>query len=173
VEESVELSDLKGDVDALRDEMHEEFEKVRQETRQEFAQVREETRQEFARVREETRQEFAQVRKETRQEFAQVREETRQEFAQVRQEFEQVRQRFEEVDQRFTRMEQRIADEGTATRRHFDIVAEEMRGYVKLSLDQSSAVAVQLAALAAQNAAEHEGFVRLLDDLDHRVKSIE
>jgi hypothetical protein len=84
-----------------------------------------------------------------------------------------VRQRFEEVDQRFTRMEQRIADEGTATRRHFDIVADEMRGYVKMSLEQSSAVAAQLAAFVAQNAAEHEGFVRLLDDLDHRVKSIE
>lgn len=123
------LNGLTKNVDALRDEMHQEFEKVRQE----FAQVRQETRQEFARVD----------------------------------------QRFEGVDRELKRLDQRIVDEGATTRRHFDVVAEQMKADVKLSLDQSSAVSAQLAAAIALNAVEHEGFVRLLDNLDHRVKAIE
>jgi phosphate uptake regulator len=53
--------------------------------------------------------------------------------------FEQVDKRFEQVDRRFESIEKQIAAEGEATRRHFDIVAEQMKAERNLALDQSIA----------------------------------
>ena len=46
--------------------------------------------------------------------------------------FQGVDARFQGVDARFTAMEQRITAEGEHTRRHFDVVAEQLRGDISL-----------------------------------------
>ena len=67
-------------------------------------------------------------------------------FEQVDRRFEQVDERFELVDQRFDRMEALIRSEGERTRRHFDVVAEQMKAERDLVLDLgvASASAVHL-----------------------------
>jgi DNA anti-recombination protein RmuC len=65
-----------------------------------------------------------------------------QQFAQVYQRFEQVDQRFEQVDQRFERVDERfdtlaneIRTEGERTRRHFNVVVEQIKAERNLVLD--------------------------------------
>ena len=48
-------------------------------------------------------------------------------FQQVDERFQQVDQRFQQVDERFDQVVRLIVEEGKATRRHFDIVAEQMK----------------------------------------------
>src|SRR5690349_2027939 len=62
--------------------------------------------------------------------FAQLKAEMDSRFEHVDERFEQVDGRFAEVDARFDRVEQRIIEEGEATRRHFDMVAEQFKDYV-------------------------------------------
>jgi septal ring factor EnvC (AmiA/AmiB activator) len=57
------------------------------------------------------------------QRFAQVD----QRFAQVDARFAQVDARFAQVDERLVELQKQIAAEGEATRRHFDVVAEQFR----------------------------------------------
>lgn len=61
------------------------------------------------------------------------------EFVAVRAEFVAVRAEmaagFEKVDDRFDKVDARIKAEGETTRRHFDIVAEQFRDYVKVLAD--------------------------------------
>ena len=77
-------------------------------------------------------------------------------FALVDQRFEQVDQRFAQVDQRFDRMEALIRSEGERTRRHFDVVGEQMKAERNLVLDLGVASAAKVARIYAANAIERE-----------------
>ena len=98
-------------------------------------------------------------------------------FAQVDARFVQVDARFESLQQemhlRFAVVEQRIREEGDITRRHFDVVAEQFRTEVRLTLDRSMATADEVAILTALNATDHAGFVRVIDDHETRLRTVE
>lgn len=49
--------------------------------------------------------------------------------------------RFEQVDARFWKLEDLIKSEGITTRRHFDVVAEDMKSQVKLIAEGHSVLA--------------------------------
>ena len=72
---------------------------------------------------------------EVQQQFAEVQQrfaEVQQQFAGVRQQFADVRQQFAEVRQQFAEMDRRITEEGEQTRRHFDVVAEQLKSEIAL-----------------------------------------
>ena len=69
-------------------------------------------------------------------------------FAAVDQRFERVDERFEQIDRRFERVDESLEElrrlvksEGEATRRHFDVVAENIVSERNLALDRSMATA--------------------------------
>ena len=108
-------------------------------------------------------------------------------FGQVNQRFEQVDKRFEQVDRRFEGVDQKLADlsaqivtqaeqfrqfvtdEGEKTRRHFDVVVEQMRAERNLVLDQSNAAMLQI-GLIKSSSIECE---RRLDDHEGRITKLE
>jgi hypothetical protein len=110
--------ELKGLLNAMRDEFLGELRKETSGLRQEFGAFREETRNEFAAVR----QEFGELRKETRQEFGELRKETRQEFGELR----------KETRQEFAAVRQENAALHVETRRHFDMTIEDVKHEVQL-----------------------------------------
>ena len=81
-------------------------------------------------------------------------------FEQVARRFEQVDQRFDQIDQRFERTERLILSEAENTRRHFDVVAEQMKAERNLVLD--------LALANAEKISDHE---LRLGKLERRVNS--
>jgi len=98
-----------------------------------------------------------------------------QRFERVDQRFEQVDQRFERVDQQFERVDQQfgavlkeIAAEGLRTRRHFDVVAEQMKSERNLSIDMATSTREQLLRLTATNASDHVSFDARLTELEKR-----
>ena len=78
--------------------------------------------------------------------------------------------RFVQVDQRFLEMDARIANEGATTRRHFDIVAEQLRADVALVLAAQVGMNERLDRHIAESRSEHATFVRALDN--HEVRLI-
>jgi tetrahydromethanopterin S-methyltransferase subunit G len=94
-------------------------------------------------------------------------------FELVDKRFEQVDKRFEQVDKRFESIEKQIAAEGEATRRHFDIVAEQMKAERNLALDQSIATSKQLVAFRVTHAAEHAALEKRLDNHERRLDNHE
>ncbi len=100
-------------------------------------------------------------------------EHVRSQFEQVQRQFEQVDRRFEQVDRQFEEIRQRISHEGERTRRHFDIVAEQMKAERNLSIDRVMGTDQRLLGLAASNAVDHVGFVNRLDDHEQRLQRIE
>ena len=104
-------------------------------------------------------------------------EHVRSQFEHVRSQFERVQRQFEQVDRRFTELKaelkEDIAAEGEKTRRHFDIVAEQMKAEQILLIDRAMGTHQQLLGLTASNAADHVGFVYRLDDHEQRLKRIE
>lgn len=67
--------------------------------------------------------------------FSELKTELRGRFADVDRRFEQVDRRFEDVDRRFDRLEARMHEEHVETRRHFDVVAEQLKTDVKLIVE--------------------------------------
>jgi hypothetical protein len=86
--------------------------------------------------------------------------------ASVDKRFEQVDKRFEQVDQRFDAVLKEITAEGDRTRRHFDVVAEQMKYERNLAIDMATATSERLARLTATNAAEHVSFDTRLTELE-------
>lgn len=97
-------------------------------------------------------------------------------FKQVDQRFEQVDERFEQVDRRLeaveTRLEamdRRITDEGKATRRHFDVVAEDLKSQLKAVADASAQSERRLASITSESVtllsalSDHELRLRVLE----------
>jgi hypothetical protein len=64
--------------------------------------------------------------------------------------FATVDQRFDAMDQRFDHLVAFVKEEGAATRRHFDIVAEAMRADVKLIAEGHGALETSVAGLDAR-----------------------
>lgn len=92
--------------------------------------------------------------------------------------------RFEQVDERFVELTKQIAvqgedfrqfvvAEGESTRRHFDMVADQMQSERNLALDQSMAATEQVGHLTASNTAAHAELEKRLDDHERRIASIE
>ena len=79
-----------------------------------------------------------------------------------------VDERFRQVDERFDELRDLILDEGRTTRRHFDIVAEQMKSERNLAIDQSLATDERLTRLTATNAADHVSFDTRLTELEKR-----
>jgi septal ring factor EnvC (AmiA/AmiB activator) len=94
-------------------------------------------------------------------------------FAQIDARFEQVDRRFEQVDRRFEAMEALVRTEGEKTRRHFDVVAEQMKAERNLVLDMGMAAWTQVDRLRASNAADHIGFEKGLADHETRLARLE
>ena len=99
-------------------------------------------------------------------------------FGQVNERFALVDRRFEQVDQRFAlttlrSMEALIRSEGERTRRHFDVVAEQMKGERNLVLDLGVSSAAKVARLCAANAIEHELVEKTLVDHEVRLSQLE
>ena len=87
--------------------------------------------------------------------------------------FEQVDARFERVDARFQMLETRLATEHEATRRHMDMVAEQLKAEYRLGFDRMLTTDQRLASLDATNALEHTTFAAALDEHEVRIRELE
>ena len=90
-------------------------------------------------------------------------------FKQVDGRFEQVDRRLEAVETRLAAMDRRITDEGKATRRHFDVVAEDLKSQLKAVADASAQSERRLASISSENVtllsalSDHELRLRVLE----------
>ena len=124
--------------------------------------------EQFARVAEQfTRvdEQFARVD----EQFARVGEQ----FARVDEQFVRVDERFAAVDARFLEVEARITIEGETTRRHFDVVAEQMHADIRLVLERVSAVGDDVSRLRASVAKDVVGIESAVQDHELRLRSLE
>jgi hypothetical protein len=94
-------------------------------------------------------------------------------FEAVDRRLETVDRWFEAVDRRFDEVIGLILSEGERTRRHFDVVAEQMRSERNLVIDKALAVDQRVGRLTASNAAEHVEFTTRLGDHDQRLAELE
>jgi len=96
-----------------------------------------------------------------------------QRFEQVDQRFAQVDDRFDKVDERLDTMDARITSEGIATRRHFDVVVEDVKSDIRLL---ASAVAANTTALERHittSLSERKTVSAALDDHEVRLTVLE
>lgn len=124
----------------------------------------------------EVKREFDGLSQQVRVQFAEVREqfvEVNQRFEEVNRRFEQIDQRLEQVDQRFEQIERRVEQviklEAETTRRHFDIVAEQIKSECRLAFEQNAAMLERL----QRNDLEHGRFDRQLFEHDLRIGRLE
>jgi len=89
--------------------------------------------------------------------------------ASVDQRFDRVDQRFAEVDRRFAALDARIAEEGQITRRHFDVVAEDLKREIRTL---AATVAEGQRALN-ENRSEHRTFSAARSDHELRLMALE
>jgi hypothetical protein len=94
-------------------------------------------------------------------------------FAEVDARFEGVYARFAQVDRRFDTLETRLASEHETTRRHMEMLVEQLRAEFRLGLDRMLATDRQLASLDAANAREHTTIAGVLDDHEVRIRALE
>jgi phage host-nuclease inhibitor protein Gam len=102
---------------------------------------------------------------EVKEQFAEVRER----FAEVRERFAGIGQRFEQVDREFVAVRAEIAHEGEATRRHFDMVAEQMKADNALL----AAGIAELSRKFEESRSERQTVTHILDDHELRLKTLE
>ncbi len=117
------------------------------------------------------------------QRFAQVDqrfEQVDQRFEQVDQRFEQVDQRFAQVDDRFDKVDERldaldtrITSEGVATRRHFDVVAEDLKSQIRLIASGVTANTTTLERHISTSLSERKTVSAALDDHEVRLTVLE
>jgi len=92
--------------------------------------------------------------------------------------------RVEKLDARIEKLEEKldtsisdvlaiVAHEGEKTRRHFDMVAEQMRSEFKVVAERTMATDHKVDRLIAQNAIEHAAFVEAIADHEVRQRVIE
>jgi len=99
--------------------------------------------------------------------------EVNQRFAQVDERFAQVDQRLERVDERLDALDTRITTEGVDTRRHFDVVAEDLKSQIRLV---ASAVVANTALLERHintSVSERKTVSAALDDHEVRLTVLE
>ena len=87
--------------------------------------------------------------------------------------FEQVDHRLQQIDRRFDRMERLILSDGEKTRRHFDVVAEQMKAERNLVLDLGLASAERVARLYAANVTDRATIEATLRDHEVRLRELE
>ena len=66
-----------------------------------------------------------------------------------------------------------VKEQAEQTRRHFDVVAEEMRSEFKVVAERTMATNQKVDRLIAQNAIEHAAFVEAIADHEVRQRVIE
>src|SRR5215203_2857313 len=66
-----------------------------------------------------------------------------------------------------------VSAEGEKTRRHFDIVAEQMRADFKVVIDKTNATSEKVDRLITRNAIEHAAFVDAIADHEVRQRVLE
>jgi uncharacterized protein YdcH (DUF465 family) len=81
--------------------------------------------------------------------------------------------RFAGVDARFEAIEARIQAEHETTRRRIDVWGEQMRTELKLYSEQSAAMLQRFDALLAANAQDHANFMRIFENHEVRITSLE
>lgn len=94
-------------------------------------------------------------------------------FSRVDEQFTRVDERFAAVDARFLDVEARITIEGETTRRHFDVVAEQMHADIRLVLERVSAVGDDVSRLRASVAKDVVGIESAVQDHELRLRSLE
>ena len=110
-----------------------------------------------------------------------------QRFAQVDERFDKVDERFDKVDERFDKVDERldkvderldtldarITSEGVATRRHFDVVVEDVKSDIRLLAGSVVAVTATLERHIASSLSERKTVSAALDDHEVRLTVLE
>jgi hypothetical protein len=94
-------------------------------------------------------------------------------FANVGERFERVNARFEQVGARFTQVDARITAEHETTRRHMDVLFEQLRAEYRLLLDKMTAIDLRLIKSLASNATDHAAFSTDLEQHETRITALE
>ncbi len=94
-------------------------------------------------------------------------------FQKVDERFEQIDRRFDRVDEEFKAVRAEIRSEGETTRRHFEMVAQQLVDDFKVGLDKVNAIGQKVVGLTASNTGEHVGFMHILDDHEVRITALE
>lgn len=113
------------------------------------------------------------VRIEATMDLTELKVEMDDRFKQVDKRFEQVDKRFEQVDKQFIELRHQIAAEAEKTRRHFDVVADQMKAERNLALDSAKATDERLVRISASNASDHAEFEVRLQDHEKRLGNLE
>jgi len=94
-------------------------------------------------------------------------------FAEVDQRFAEVDQRFAQVDARFDALDERITRESETTRRHFDVVAEDLRSDMRMIADAVATMSTTLERHMSSAAVERTTVSAALDDHEVRLTTLE
>ena len=99
----------------------------------------------------------------------QLSSEVKEQFAEVKERFAGIGQRFERVDREFVAVRAEIVHQGEATRRHFDMVAKQMKADNALL----AAGIAELSRRFEESRSERQTAIRILDDHELRLKTLE
>ena len=90
-------------------------------------------------------------------------------FEQIDARFDRIDERFEGVDRRLDGLDKRITDEAIVTRRHFDVVAEDLKSQLRAAAERSELHAQRVATISSENVtllsalSDHELRLRVLE----------
>lgn len=108
--------------------------------------------------------------------FADVKErfaEVKERFARIDDRFVQVDERFAQIDERFEHLERRITTEAEATRRHFDVIAEDLKSDIRMLAAAVESVSNTLERHIITNGSEHATMTAALHDHEVRITALE
>lgn len=94
-------------------------------------------------------------------------------FKRVDEQFKHVDEQFKHVHEQFKHVDERIRAEGEETRRHFNVVVEQMKAERNLVLDAGLANTAELGHLRQSQAADHTLFEQTLADHEVRLSQLE
>jgi hypothetical protein len=81
--------------------------------------------------------------------------------------------KFAGVDARIQAMDARIEARHETTLRHIDIWGEQIRSELRLYSEQAAAMLQRFDALLAENARDHANFMRIFENHEARIASVE
>jgi hypothetical protein len=94
-------------------------------------------------------------------------------FKEVREQFKHVDEQFKHVDEQFKDVHERIRAESEESRRHFEMLVEQMKAERNLVLDGSLANTAELRQLRQSHLADHTLFEQTLADHEERLTQLE
>ena len=94
-------------------------------------------------------------------------------FVQIDERFGQIDERFVQIDERFENLERRITTEAEATRRHFDVIAEDLKSDIRMLAAAVESVSNTLERHIITNASEHATMTAALHDHEVRITALE